>query len=194
MQLSPSYKTISSTMKKMALYKRGVLSWANDNLIEFCYLIVHEIWSDKRAKVAFSWRDSTTSIHWPYFYTSLFMIGNFCDQICVGLLLFLVYYQIMVRVFTCRWVFMVFNTTFSNISVILWQSVLWVDETGENHQPVASHWQTLSHCIEYTLPWTGFKLTTLVVIGSDYTGSCKCNYHTTTTKMTPHVDEILLTS
>jgi hypothetical protein len=37
--------------EKMALYKRGVLSWANDNLVEFCYLIVHEIWSDKRAEV-----------------------------------------------------------------------------------------------------------------------------------------------
>jgi hypothetical protein len=33
---------------------------------------------------------------------------------------------------------MVFNTTFSNISVISWQSVLMVEETGENHRPVAS--------------------------------------------------------
>jgi hypothetical protein len=38
--------------------------------------------------------------------------------------------------------FMVFNATFNNISVILWQSVLLGEETeipGENHQPVASH-------------------------------------------------------
>jgi len=43
---------------------------------------------------------------------------------------------------------MVFNTTFNNISVITWQSVLLVEETGvpgENHCPVARHWQTLSH-------------------------------------------------
>jgi hypothetical protein len=40
---------------------------------------------------------------------------------------------------------MVFNATFSNISVISWRPVLLVEETGENHQPVASHWQTLSH-------------------------------------------------
>jgi hypothetical protein len=35
-----------------------------------------------------------------------------------------------------------------NISVISWRSVLLVEETGvpgENHQPVTSHWQTLSH-------------------------------------------------
>jgi DNA-binding beta-propeller fold protein YncE len=36
----------------------------------------------------------------------------------------------------------VFNTTYNNISVILWWSVLLVEETrvpGENHRPVASH-------------------------------------------------------
>jgi hypothetical protein len=41
---------------------------------------------------------------------------------------------------------MVFNVTFNNMSVILWRSVLLVEETrvhGENHRP--SHWQTLSH-------------------------------------------------
>jgi hypothetical protein len=41
-----------------------------------------------------------------------------------------------------RFCFMVFNVTFNNISVI---SVLLIEETGENHRPVASHWQTLSH-------------------------------------------------
>jgi hypothetical protein len=40
---------------------------------------------------------------------------------------------------------MVFNTTFNNISAILWQSVLLVEETwvpGKNHRPVTSRWQT----------------------------------------------------
>jgi hypothetical protein len=40
-----------------------------------------------------------------------------------------------------------FNATFNNISVILWRSVLLVEETGvpgENHRSVASHWKTLS--------------------------------------------------
>jgi hypothetical protein len=43
---------------------------------------------------------------------------------------------------------MVFNATFNNISFILLRSVLLVEETevpGENHGPVASHWQTLSY-------------------------------------------------
>jgi hypothetical protein len=37
---------------------------------------------------------------------------------------------------------MVFKATFNNMSVILWQLVLLVGETGgprENHRPVASH-------------------------------------------------------
>ena len=42
---------------------------------------------------------------------------------------------------------------------------------GDNHRPVANHWQTLSHkcCIEYTSLWIGFELTTSdsVVIGTD---------------------------
>ena len=40
-------------------------------------------------------------------------------------------------------------------------------------------------CIEYMLPWTGFELTTLVVIGTNCTGSCKSNYHTITIRTVP---------
>jgi hypothetical protein len=43
---------------------------------------------------------------------------------------------------------MVLNTTFNNISVILWMSDLLEEETGvpwENHWSAASHWQTLTH-------------------------------------------------
>jgi hypothetical protein len=44
-----------------------------------------------------------------------------------------------------------------------------------------SQTQTLSHkTVEYTSPWTGFELTTLVVICTDCTGSCKSNYCTIT--------------
>jgi hypothetical protein len=41
-----------------------------------------------------------------------------------------------------RWWFMEFNATFNNISVILWLSVLLVEETGvpgENHRPAECH-------------------------------------------------------
>jgi len=50
---------------------------------------------------------------------------------------------------------MVFNATFNNISAISWRSVLLVEEAGvpgENHRPVASHWQTLSHNVVSSTP------------------------------------------
>ena len=47
---------------------------------------------------------------------------------------------------------MVFNATFNNSS---WRSILLVEETGvpgENHGPVASHRQTVSHNVVSSTP------------------------------------------
>jgi hypothetical protein len=49
---------------------------------------------------------------------------------------------LQLKMFVCL---VVFNATFNNISVISWRSVLLVAKncrTGENHRPVACHWQT----------------------------------------------------
>ena len=50
---------------------------------------------------------------------------------------------------------MVFNATFSNISIISWQSALLMEETGlpkETHRPAASYFQTLSHDVSSSTP------------------------------------------
>jgi len=112
----------------------------------------------------------------------LYTLERYCCSSSYGdsrLMVFSDGLHLRVRVF-------VFNATFNNISVISWWSVLLVEETGgpgENHLPV----QTLSHecCIEYTSPSAGFELTTLVVIGTECTGSRKSNNHTTMTMMAP---------
>jgi hypothetical protein len=44
--------------------------------------------------------------------------------------------------------------------------------------------------IEYTSPRMVFELTTLVVIGTDYIGSYKSNYHTITTTTAPDISKI----
>ena len=62
----------------------------------------------------------------------------------------LYFFQVSTPFFSLFVCLMVFNAIFNNISVISWRSVLLVKETGgsgENHRPVASHWQTLSHNI-----------------------------------------------
>ena len=62
--------------------------------------------------------------------------------------------------------FMVFIATFVNISVMY--------RGGQ-----------LDHLTLYTSLWTGFELTTSVVIGTDCIGSCKFNYHAITSTTVP---------
>ena len=76
------------------------------------------------------------------------MNGCICDDnilFCLQRRRLLQFYCLDNTLFVCL---MVFDATFNNIPVISRRSVLLVEETGrpgENHWPVASHWQTLSH-------------------------------------------------
>jgi hypothetical protein len=57
--------------------------------------------------------------------------------------------------YRCRVKVMVCNVTYNNISVILWLSVLLVEETsvpGEIHWLATSHWQTWSPNIVSSTP------------------------------------------
>ena len=86
---------------------------------------------------------------------------------------------------------------FNNISVMLWRSVILVEEAegpGENHRPVASNWQTLSHIVvdpttvpsrpRRPLPWMCIKHLNIIhlkfTIWSIHTimiilGNCTCD-------------------
>ena len=89
---------------------------------------------------------------------------------------------------------MVFNATFNNISVISWWSVLLVGKPEYTEKPpTCRKWLTnfITCYIECTSPWTWFELTTLVVIGTDCTCSCKSNYHTITTTTAPSGKDLL---
>ena len=51
---------------------------------------------------------------------------------------------------------------------------------GENHQPLASHWQTLLHNVVLSTPRHERGSNWQLVIGTEWTDSCKFNYHATT--------------
>jgi len=74
--------------------------------------------------------------------------------------------QIRIKYIGVRVKVTIFNATFSNISAMPWWSVLLVEETrvpGENHRPVASQWQSVSHNFVLDTPRLRFELTPLVV-------------------------------
>ena len=88
---------------------------------------------------------------------------------------------------------MVFNATFNNISAISWSFIGGGNPRSLRKPSICrkSLSDFITCCIEYTSPWTGFKLTTLVVIGTDCTCSCKSNYNTIMTTTVPSVTSVI---
>ena len=90
------------------------------------------------------------------------------------------YYIIFNLIWFC---FMVFNTTFNNISVISWRSVLLVEKSIDLSQVTDKLYHIMLSRVHLTR--AGFEPTTSVMIGTDYKGSYTSNCHMTTTTTAP---------
>jgi hypothetical protein len=117
-------------LKKIMFFFRH---FSQEDILEFLCFLRH---FSKEDILEFLWYD-----------LKMFRIKNYMIFVELWEIFVEIRQLLLLIVFGLVW-FMVLNTTFNNISVILWWSVLLVEETGvtvENHWPVASHWQTSSH-------------------------------------------------
>jgi hypothetical protein len=109
---------------------------------------------------------------WPWSYGS-WIYNYLCNQYLSPLILW-IWISIMARCTTlcdkvCKW-----------LATGRWFSPVSSNNKTDRHDISEILLKMAYHIMLYTSPWSRFKFTISVVIGTDCIGSCKFNYHTIT--------------